>query len=131
MPYGDRRGPWGRGPMTGRGAGYCAGYSDPGYANPRIGRGRGYGRGYGRGFGRGRGRGPGFGMGRGFEGRRIIAPLPEDYPYDYPEYYGPGPMPEISKDDEKNYLTKLVESLEKELKEIKTRLKELAKEPEK
>jgi len=34
------------GPMTGRAAGFCAGYSVPGYANPILGRGW---------FGRGRG----------------------------------------------------------------------------
>jgi len=68
MPWGDRTGPMGLGPMTGRAAGYCAGYPVPGYANPWIpgwgGRGRGW-RGRGRGFwgrswrlwGGGRGRG--------------------------------------------------------------------------
>ena len=35
MPAGDKTGPLGLGPMTGRGLGYCAGYSNPGYANPR------------------------------------------------------------------------------------------------
>ncbi len=39
MPGGDRTGPWGRGPMTGRATGYCAGYSVPGYMNPIPGRG--------------------------------------------------------------------------------------------
>jgi len=39
MPWGDRTGPAGMGPMTGRGAGYCAGYGVPGYANPISGRG--------------------------------------------------------------------------------------------
>jgi len=39
--------------MTGRGAGYCAGYGAPGYANPIPGRGFGMGRGGG--WGRGRG----------------------------------------------------------------------------
>jgi len=34
MPGGDGTGPQGMGPMTGRAAGYCAGYEDPGYANP-------------------------------------------------------------------------------------------------
>jgi len=34
MPWGDGTGPMGRGPMTGRGAGFCAGYNVPGYANP-------------------------------------------------------------------------------------------------
>lgn len=52
MPGGDRTGPLGYGPMTGRGAGFCAGYGVPGYINPVFGRGRGFG---GGGFGRGRG----------------------------------------------------------------------------
>jgi hypothetical protein len=56
MPGGDGTGPAGAGPMTGRAAGYCAGYGVPGYMNP-VG-GRGYGAfGGGRGFGRGGGRG--------------------------------------------------------------------------
>ena len=48
MPGGDRTGPAGFGPMTGRGMGYCAGYAAPGFANPAFG--RGFGRGGG-GFG--------------------------------------------------------------------------------
>ncbi|MBN1974722.1 MAG: DUF5320 domain-containing protein [Sedimentisphaerales bacterium] len=83
MPRGNGTGPAGLGPMTGRAAGFCAGYSVPGYMNPiagtagvyglvRTGLGRyragfsGYrapyynrGFGFGRGFGRGRGRGCG------------------------------------------------------------------------
>jgi len=56
MPRGDGTGPAGMGPMTGRAAGFCAGYPVPGYMNPVSGRGfGGYGRGYwGRGGGRGR-----------------------------------------------------------------------------
>jgi len=45
MPRGDGTGPLGQGPMTGRGAGLCAGYPTPGM-----------GRGMGRGMGMGRGR---------------------------------------------------------------------------
>ena len=59
MPGGNGTGPAGMGPMTGRGAGFCAGYAGPGYANP-VG-GRGYGIGCSRGMGRGRGFGRGFG----------------------------------------------------------------------
>jgi len=59
MPRGDGTGPAGMGPMTGRAAGYCAGYPVPGFMNP-IG-----GRGYG-GWGRGGGRGRGFGRGSGW-----------------------------------------------------------------
>jgi hypothetical protein len=56
MPFGDRTGPAGMGPMTGRAAGFCAGYPTPGYANPAFGRGY---------FGRGRGFwGQGGGWGR-------------------------------------------------------------------
>jgi len=59
MPGGDRTGPAGMGPMTGRAAGFCAGYQVPGYWNPIGvrgfgGRGRGF---WGRGGGRGGGRG--------------------------------------------------------------------------
>jgi len=97
MPGGDRTGPMGWGPMTGRAAGYCAGYPVPGYLNPIPGRGwfgvgrggfpRGGGRGRtfggGFGFGRGRGRGRGrwgFGYGLGWE-------VPYGtYPYAMPPY---------------------------------------------
>jgi len=51
MPRGDGTGPAGMGPMTGRGAGFCAGYNVPGFMNP-VG-GCGY---WGRGRGMGRGR---------------------------------------------------------------------------
>ena len=60
MPGQDQTGPAGMGPMTGRGAGYCA----PGQMNNA-----------GPGFGLGRGRGFGRGMGRGF-GYRAAAPTP-------------------------------------------------------
>jgi hypothetical protein len=93
MPRGDGTGPMGMGPMTGRGAGYCAGYPVPGFMNPYGGRwsgggyptygapyaaampgaysyqapffGRGRGMAWGRGWGRGGGWGRGFGRGRG------------------------------------------------------------------
>lgn len=51
MPRGDRTGPAGMGPMTGRAAGYCAGYSVPGFANPLGGRGFGFWGGRGGGWG--------------------------------------------------------------------------------
>jgi len=52
MPRGDRTGPNGQGPMTGRRMGYCAGNNAPGYTEQGFGRGQGIGRGFGRGFGR-------------------------------------------------------------------------------
>ncbi len=58
MPAGDGTGPMGMGPMTGRAAGFCAGFGTPGYANPIAGQGFGMGFGRGRGaWGRGGGRG--------------------------------------------------------------------------
>ncbi len=47
MPRGDQTGPMGFSPMTGRRAGYCADFSQPGYTNPA--KGAGWGGGYGRG----------------------------------------------------------------------------------
>lgn len=58
MPRGDRTGPAGQGPMSGRGLGYCAGYSSAGFT-----RGYGAGMGWGGGMGRGRGFGRGYGYG--------------------------------------------------------------------
>ena len=57
MPRGDRTGPQGMGPMTGRGAGFCTGNNAPGYMNPGPGMGmrRGGGRGMGMGGGGARG----------------------------------------------------------------------------
>lgn len=53
MPRGDRMGPYGMGPMTGRADGFYIGYAMPGHANPVEGRGSMYG--WGGGFSRGRG----------------------------------------------------------------------------
>lgn len=36
MPRGDRTGPMGMGAISGRGAGFCANYDVPGYANPMV-----------------------------------------------------------------------------------------------
>lgn len=66
MPWGDRTGPLGMGPMTGRGAGYCGGYAGPGFQNLTPGRGF-------WGWGRSRGRGRFFGRGGGGFGRRFRA----------------------------------------------------------
>jgi hypothetical protein len=60
MPGGDGTGPLGMGPMTGHGAGYCAGTDIPVSSNMTPGRGRGMGFGRGRGFGRGMCRGFGW-----------------------------------------------------------------------
>ncbi|MCL6583271.1 MAG: DUF5320 domain-containing protein [bacterium] len=48
MPRGDGTGPQGMGPMSGRGAGFCAGFGRPGFMNSL---GQGFGRGCGQGVG--------------------------------------------------------------------------------
>jgi len=111
MPSGDGTGPVGRGPMTGRAVGYCAGYQIPGYSNSR---GFGVGRGF---FGRGRGRG----LGRGFWGRGRGFWWKESYPDSYS-------LPMQSIEEEKIYLENTVKDLEEEIKTIHERIKELSKE---
>lgn len=66
MPRGDRTGPMGMGPMTGRGAGFCADYGLPGFINAIPGRG---------GMGLGRGRCRGFGMGIGWRQGWAVQPV--------------------------------------------------------
>ena len=55
MPGGDRTGPEGFGPMTGRRMGYCIGNNHPGFTNQTSNYGGRIGRGFSRGFGFGRG----------------------------------------------------------------------------
>lgn len=125
MPAGDRTGPWGGGPRTGRGLGYCSGYAAPGYMNPAPG--MGFGRGYGRGLGLGSGPGRGMGMGRGRWSRHPGAwgyPYPPVVPFGYPP--GVGSYPPV---DEEAALTDEAKFLEAELDRITKRLAELKKGP--
>ena len=124
MPRGNRTGPRGDGPMSGRGAGYCAGNDRPGFASSGMGYGRGFGRGagFGRGYGRGMAYGPGRGQGRGmgYDGPGFREPDPY-YSRTVPVYKEPSP------DEEKKYLEDVVKDLEAELENVKTRINELAK----
>ena len=115
MPGGDGTGPAGLGPMTGRAAGYCAGYPVPGYMNPISGRG---GFGYGRGWGRGRGRGRGFGRG-------VAYPDAYGAPY-YPNPYAGNPYaPELSPKQEADMLRDQAKTMQNEIKAINGRISEL------
>lgn len=123
MPGGDRTGPRGAGPRTGRGAGLCGGYDVPGYMNPVPGyggrgmRGHFYGGGHGRGHRRmfhatgipGRMRGWG---GWGF--------------YPYPDPYGPDAT--LPAEEELQYLRQEAEGLEKRLGSITERIRNLEEE---
>jgi len=68
MPGYDGTGPEGRGPLSGRGFGYCAVPADE-YDEQPPRRGYGWGRGRGRGWGRGRGRGMRWRHRHGWRGR--------------------------------------------------------------
>lgn len=115
MPRGDRTGPWGTGPMSGRGAGFCAGSGAPGDADPAPGRG------FGIGFGRGRGF-----WGRGFRGggwchRFCATGLPGWMRFGR---FGPG-YPHPDPEQEKQGLRNRAEALESELEALKKRIREL------
>lgn len=122
MPAGDRTGPTGMGPMTGRGAGYCAGYEAPGYANPWHRMGMGWRRG---GWGGGRGRGRGwrhgyYATGAPFWARYGYGPAASVPPGGYAPY-GAAPTAE----DEIAYLRGEAEWLRESLDAITSRIEEL------
>ena len=110
------------GRMTGRRAGYCAGYDVPGFANPVPGRG------YGLAWGGGRGRPWGYGWGgggRGWRNRFYATGLPRwgRYPY------APGPAwdvpPTLTKEQELEGLRQEAEWLKDQLDAISQRIDEI------
>ena len=103
MPWGDRTGPVGAGPRTGRGLGYCGGFNAPGYMNP----------GAGRGFGRGRGWRCFGGFGRRFRFRWFWRA-----PFFGGAYF----------EDEAELLRQEAEILRKNLEAVEKRLSEIEKE---
>ncbi|MBA7611483.1 hypothetical protein ES703_18707 [subsurface metagenome] len=117
MPRGDGTGPGGLGPMTGRAAGYCAGYPMPGFMNPYGGR-PGLGFGYGRGFG------------RGF--RRAFGPA-YSYPVTPPPtaYGGGFYQPPVEPKQEMEMLAEEAKALKEQLEAINKRVSELKETKEK
>jgi hypothetical protein len=108
MPQGDRTGPMGQGPRSGRALGFCSGNDSPGNQ-----------KGFGGGMGRTSGKGKGMGRGRGFgRGRNFVNDA------DTPQ------MKSVSKEDEIKLLKSQAESLEQSIKNIERRLNELWKEKE-
>lgn len=123
MPRGNGTGPFGLGPGTGRRAGFCAGFSVPGYVNPVFGR-----RWFARSWGFA-------GRGRGYRHCFYATGLPfwaginphafRLHPfYGYP--YAPGH--EMTKEMEIDLLKKEAEELENALEAIKDRLSKLTEE---
>jgi hypothetical protein len=122
MPRGDRTGPWGEGPMTGRSAGYCAGYPPLDYA--RFG-GRGRCRGSGGGWGGGRAGGRGMAWRHGFGGGDPWVHVDPFVPVrGAGRMHGPlAPSPEI----ELSTLREQAMRVERVLDEIRARISEVEK----
>ena len=113
MPGGDRTGPAGMGPMTGRAAGYCAGYPVPGYVQ----------------FGGGRG---GWGRGRGHRHRFYAAGLTGRQrrawgavPYGVVPQAAPVVPPPPTREQEMEMLRQQAEHLAGVLEEMKQRIEQL------
>lgn len=124
MPGGDGTGPMGMGSMTGRAAGYCAGYPVPGFMNPIPGRGFG---GMGRGWGRGRGFGRGWGWRAGYETQAYGPYAGAPYAPAYGPYaatpYAPAMPPEAELDNLKtqaDYFTNALEEIRKRIAELES-----------
>jgi hypothetical protein len=98
MPRGDGTGPVGMGPMTGRAAGFCAGFNAPGFMSQCMGRGF-------RGFWR-------HGAGRGWR-NRFCTPW---YPANTPQVYA---------QQEVEYLKEQAQYLKESLDEINKRIEQL------
>ena len=116
MPQGDRTGPMGQGPMTGRAMGFCTGYDSPGFT-----------KGFGEGMGRAKGRGFGFGRGHGFHGgwgfgRSHNLGLPSA------GYSGSPRSEPLSKADEIKMLKAQVHTIKRSQSDIEKRLRELENE---
>jgi hypothetical protein len=114
MPRGDRTGPEGAGPMTGRGLGYCAGYPAPGYTSAEYGLGRGW-------RWHSEARHAGGRAGRGFRHRYYATGIPGlgRGAYPLPGFAPPTPG---AVSDEASLLKAQAERLESALVEIRSRL---------
>jgi len=99
----------GIGPMSGRAAGFCAGFGVPGHMNPAPGRGYGMGRGRRRGFG---------GGGRGWRHQYYATGMPG-----WMRTGWEGPMPSAPPPDaERAFLKGQAEALEADLADIRQRM---------
>ena len=101
MPGGDRTGPAGAGPMTGRRLGFCVGNEEPGAS---------YGRAYGY------GRGPGLGFRHGLRGR---------FHRGYAWGSIPAPAYEQDSPNERKYLEREIEDLKEHLSILENRLSKM------
>lgn len=127
MPRGNGTGPTGLGPMTGRAAGYCAGYGMPGFMNPIPG--------FGTGARSGRGRGAGFwgrGGGRGWRNMFYATGLTgwQRAAMEWPAFgggsSGAAAPPEMSREQHVETLKHQAQFLEEQLGAVKKQMEELS-----
>ena len=124
MPRGDGTGPAGMGPMTGRAAGYCAGYPVPGFMNPYV---------WGRGGGGRRGwrnwyyRTSMPGWSRAAQGMPAWGTAPGAFAPPYPPYAPQGP----SAEEEIEMLKEQSGILSEQIELINKRISELQEEADK
>ncbi|SMB99719.1 hypothetical protein SAMN00808754_3049 [Thermanaeromonas toyohensis ToBE] len=112
MPRGDRTGPWGLGPLTGRRAGFCAGFPVPGFLNRAF-------WGFPRFWG---------GFGRGWRHMYWATGLPgwlRGWGWFPPFFPGALPLGAPASSQELEILKQQANFLEKELEEIRAQIKEL------
>jgi hypothetical protein len=112
MPFGDRTGPDGFGPKTGRAMGYCSGFSYPGSMNPVQGRARGFSRGLGHRW---------VGRGRGWRCQYRMTGMPgwarSSYPY----------TPDFTEREEMDFLRSQADFLKKQLEDVQNRINTLGR----
>lgn len=119
MPRGDRTGPNGMGPMTGRGAGYCAGFSVPGFMNPFGMQGQGFSRG-------GRRGGRGYGRGFGYFAQILPYVNPAYYPVEAPQLGYDNPEASVDSANRRlEVLRNQADQLESTLKSLKNHIEDL------
>ena len=127
MPRGEGTGPMGFGPMTGRAAGYCAGYGMPGFMNltPGFGMGARFGRWRGTGF-------QGGGGGRGWRNMFYATGLTGGHraAFGWPVFgrgfYGAPAVPAMSREQQVEILKDQTKFLEEQLGAVKKRMEELS-----
>ena len=122
MPGGDRTGPLGMGPMTGRAAGYCAGFAAPGFMNAPGGRGFGP-----RGGGRGRGWRNWF-YATGLTGwQRAAAGVPAfgGGPYAAAFQAGPAVPPAATREQELGVLKQQAAAMEQQMRQLQEQIERL------
>lgn len=117
MPRGDRTGPAGAGPTTGRMAGHCAGFPRPGFANPAYRGGGGFG-----------------GGGRGYRHMYYATSLPGWARFGSPPRWGWGdpvnvpedaPLQPLSPEQKREYLENQARALKEHLKELEEEIDRL------